>query len=95
MISLLIYSFAAYGFAFIAGDSKISLPLRTWLDRPGLRRWFLALLECPACLGFHIGWIAFATGHAPHSIVHWWGAALFTTTSNLLLARLSGIFGPA
>lgn len=67
---------AAFGFAFIVGHSKISLPVRQRLD-PGvpLRGWgdalrvlFLVLIECPACIGFWFGAIAqlaaLLTGHS-------------------------------
>lgn len=68
MISLVIYTVAAFGLAYIVGFSKISLPVRNWID-PGVpkivsfaelfRRFVLSLIECPACFGFWIGfWFA-------------------------------------
>lgn len=85
MIAFLLYALASFGFAFIVGFAKISLPFRSWIaqkttvieiDRravdPSVRDhyppseheefrfgafglWFIALLECPACLGFWLG----------------------------------------
>lgn len=75
MTPFILYVFASFGFAFVLGYSKISLPLRSWLatyekqtqlpwgdkwiDNPkvlrALVRWLLALLECPACVGFWLG----------------------------------------
>lgn len=64
-----LYVFASFGAAFVLGYSKITLPLRMFLhgasEPPtyhwGRRaiafsaRWFLALLECPACVAFWLG----------------------------------------
>lgn len=67
------YPIAAFGLAYIVGHSKISLPIRVWIDpvrevhtgvfkvgkfrRP--REFVLMLLECPACFGF---WTGLLTG---------------------------------
>ncbi len=53
---------------------------------------FIDLLECPACLGFHLGWIfgAFVgplwrpTGNTVVDILFW---AFFTSGSNMLLGK--------
>ena len=64
-----LYILASFGFAFVVGYAKISLPLRSWLARTchaqgtdlvlvpfsDERRWLVDLLQCPACLGFWIG----------------------------------------
>lgn len=70
MTELLIYSFCAYGLAYIVGESKISLPLRMWIEPPSVRdakvSWLiqcfdsirlvvLSLIECPACFGTWVG----------------------------------------
>ncbi len=93
MTDLLIWSLAAFGFSWVLADSKISLPMRIAIDQPGLgvraRRWFLILLECVACTGFHVGWISQLVGLAPFN--HWYVAAFFTCASNLLLAKAVGM----
>jgi hypothetical protein len=69
---------AAFGVAWIAGFSVISLPIRKWLGGfqreiktrqldgslavetvrvPGHLPLVCKLIECPGCLGFHLGWI--------------------------------------
>lgn len=117
---LIIYFLAAFGFAFIVGFAKISVPFRQWLHdavrfekepgflnstevrRPlwGLQIWLLALLECPACLGF---WIGVAVGCAERSLgviaafglSSWpvWLAVLFlalaTSASNFIIGALT------
>lgn len=84
MIAFILYVLAAFGFAFIVGFAKVSLPFRSWLASPiktvkfrpdwpeggpfkineewherprlnGWATWIVALLECPACLGFWLG----------------------------------------
>lgn len=65
-MSYALFFLATFGFAFVIGHSKLSLPFRMILD-PGnrietfeqsARMWLLMLLECPACIGVHIGfWI--------------------------------------
>lgn len=76
----ILFVLASFGFAFVVGYSKISLPLREWLAHISSldlianptwakvsTRWLLALLECPACVSFWLGF--FATILAPTSIV--------------------------
>jgi len=97
-MSLVIFTIAAFGFSWILADSKVSYPLRTWLaskDRGQatplklLASFFLALLECVACTGFHVGWICQLAGVAP--IDSWWMAALYVCGANLLLAKFVGM----
>lgn len=82
---LIVYVVAAFGLAYIVGHSKISLPVREWIARTKLA-WFLELIECPACLGFWIGLVAsFFLG------TNWFVWALFTSGSNFLLGKFSGL----
>lgn len=57
MIPLVIHTFAAFGLAFVVGFSRISLGFREWVAARSV--WGIALLECPACLGY---WIGLASG---------------------------------
>lgn len=65
-MDLLIYMVAAFGLAFIVGRAKISFPIRLGLNLIGSWRnpiwrplkWFVILIECPACLGFWIGFVS-------------------------------------
>lgn len=103
-VLLVLYFLSAFGFAFIVGHSKISLPFREWLapvvQVPGpqpffhLRAFLLALIECPACLGFWIGVIVFATHIVTLPLPFWLGLsllALSTCAVNLLLAKYVGL----
>ena len=89
-VELLIYSVAAFGLSWVLADSKISLPVRERLSTGGpVALFFLPLLECVACTGFHVGWISQLLGAAPFT--HWYLAAFFTCASNLLLAKYVGM----
>jgi hypothetical protein len=116
----IVYTLAAFGFAFIIGFSKISLPFRQWLSnnieqqdcpvgeactrlelRPAQRicRWLLALLECPACLGFWTGLLCTVVGHlglaAAFGLFGWplWLAAfflaLYTSATNFIIGAIT------
>lgn len=95
MRALLFYSIAAFGFAYIVGHSVITRQLRefifdvTFAGIPVLQ-WIVALLECPACLGFWTGFAAAMFDIVPSfgigSAVLW---GLFTAGSNYTLARLT------
>lgn len=100
MISFVIYLLAAFGLAFVLGYSEVSFPFRSALSKSGaLARWFLKLLECPGCVGVHIGWSWVMLGGAPFfgASSRWveMGLLAFATcASNLLLARLAGLSEP-
>jgi hypothetical protein len=91
MTELLVYSVAAFGLSWVLADSKISLPFRERLAAraswPAV--FLLALVECVACTGFHIGWVGQLLGVAPFA--HWYLAAFFTCASNLMLAKYVGM----
>ena len=60
MIPLFIYTVTVFGLAFIVGQSQISLPFRQWLSDTAFGKsthgkWFLELVECPACLSTWLG----------------------------------------
>lgn len=113
---LVLWTFAAFGFAFVAGYSQISLKFRELLVGlgegvsangepipatpplvPGFSPWIAMLLECVACSGFWLGFVAGASGFIalPLNGLPWWGAGLFlafaTSGTNLLLAKWVGI----
>lgn len=105
MISLLIFTLAVFGATFCIGASKISLPFRTWLapdnEATGLRffvrRWLIALVECPACTSFHLGWLSVLLGVAPicfHGVGGVVIASFYCCATSLLLARLAGLDEP-
>jgi hypothetical protein len=101
---LLLLVGAAFGLAFIAGYSKLSLPLRVLLD-PGskvdsvadvARAWLLMLLECPACIAWHVGfwltlfgpdWAAVVAPGVFSAVV----VGCFCCGAVFLLGRLSGL----
>jgi len=108
-----LYFLAAFGFAYVLGHSTITQSVRDRValrcqshpSTPRLRpkvylRPFgllLELIECPACLGF---WIGFMTGIMeklpPVSNPPWRDALIVgfaTAGSNLLLAKFAGLLG--
>lgn len=94
--SLSLHFSAAFGVAFVLGWSEISLPWRLMLARSGwLGRWLVALLECPACIGFHLGWASLWLGMTQLPIEVRYGLllAFATAASNLVLARIAGLSG--
>lgn len=103
MIAILIYCLVTFGANWGAGHAELSYPARLLIsgrDRPKsflrpLRAWLLKLLECPGCLGFWLGVVAVATELAPMEFPHSVGGAvacgLFTSASNLLLAKYVGL----
>lgn len=104
---LFFYTVAAFGLAFILGFSKISLPVRMWID-PGskvttflrlIRLFILTLIECPACLGF---WTGFLYGLWVFGVFEppiFDGAStsfavmlgLYTCGTNFILGRVTGL----
>jgi hypothetical protein len=101
MKDLIVWSIAAFALSWILADSKISFPFRTRLGRlenlggipGGLAVILLTLIECVACSGWHLGWIAQLLGIAPFA--EWWLAAFYTCGANLLLAKYVGLLDDA
>jgi len=86
-LHLFLYTFAAFGFAFVVGHAKISLPFREWLGgrRGLLARFLLALAECPPCVGFWVG--VAAAFRSPFPLL----LPFYTVASNFILGRLTGL----
>lgn len=95
---IFIYCMIVFGLTYIVGHSVITQAIREWAFGPvsaseatpppidSTRRFIVTMIECPACLGFHVGWIlglVFGLG--------WYSIALglFTTGTNLILAKLT------
>lgn len=101
MINLIVWSITAFGFCWVVADSKVSLPFRMWLEKKSigsgflhfLATFFLAMFECVACTGFHVGWISYLCGVT--AFTSWWTAAFFTCGSNLLWAKYVGLLDHA
>lgn len=96
MILFLIYVIGVFGLAYILGHSIATKWIREWGWGFRILRIPISLVECPACFGFWIGLIAGAIGivpfglHGPPWVVAvTWG--LFTSGSNLILAKLTGL----
>ena len=99
-IALVIYVVAAYGFALVAGHSKITKPIRAWawdwrwggkpvavsfLLHP--LRFFVTLVECVMCLGFWTGVVAGAVAWGMNfSSLLILALPTFTAASNYILA---------
>lgn len=101
MIALIIYCGVVFGAAWGIGMSELSYPIRLlisgqfWPDektKHPFRQLIVTGLECPGCLSFHLGWFAFVSELSPKGVFnHWWEAALFSATSSLILARVTGL----
>lgn len=97
LLTLFVYVNAAFGFAYIAGHSKISLPFREWIDPGGeinsygkaLRAFLLALIECPPCLGFWTGVAAYFL--VPKGTIGVVTLALFTASTNFIIGRATNL----
>lgn len=118
MITLTVYTIAAFGFAYIIGHAMITRSLREWAYDFGLfyrmvelettdvvsagstalmprvypLRWFVQLIECPACLGFHTGfwsWLWYSRDPVAALL-----AGCFVAGSNYLLGRQTGLIPP-
>lgn len=100
MIHLFCFTFAVFGVTFCVGHAKISLHFRMWLD-DGVHdpswasRWFLALIECPACLATWLGAGAVALGVSPHvfgsGVIGAIFCAFYCCATSLFLARFAGL----
>lgn len=98
-MGLFIHTLACFGFVFIAGHSKISLPLREWLSRRANRndsaaQFSLALIECAACLSFHVGWATSLLGFRLGLGYLWLDAAVlafYSCGTSLILGKFVGI----
>lgn len=97
MIALIIYCGVVFGAAWGIGMSELSYPFRSLIAAGGgtkapFRQLIVTGLECPGCLSFHLGWLAFLSGLTPQGIFHyWWEAALFSATSSLIIAKVAGL----
>ena len=97
MLALAFYVLAVFGFCFAVGHAGVSQGVResmAYWQRP-LTDWLLALVQCPACLGF---WVGLGTGAVHPALVPfelvWPLAALalgfFTCGANYVLGVATG-----
>jgi hypothetical protein len=93
-VALLIYTIAIFGFVYIVGHARISLPVREWIATTPFAA-VLALIECPACLswwcGLGAGFGGFAPIPFPSLTVAAFALAFYSAGSSYLLARLTGL----
>lgn len=112
MIELVAWCLIAFGVTYVVGHSQITRGMREWLYAPKVdergvpvevNRWarlVVDLMECPACFGFHVGWIGYLLGFRILAtdlgvIADAIAFGFLTSGSNLLLARASGLIGDA
>lgn len=63
-MNVIVYLFAVLGFAYVIGQSRISLPFRILLAGAegnrafAFRQWLVNLVECPSCASFWVGLLA-------------------------------------
>lgn len=89
METIIIWIAVAFGFAYGVGHSVVSLRARVWLAQFEGMYWPLALVECPACLGFWTGMIVGAV--MSHDALFALGGGLFTMATNFMLGRMTGL----
>lgn len=101
MTELVTYLLAAFGLAYIAGHSKISITPRLILGGsktieppippliPGFGPFVVDLIECPACLGFWEGLVYGWVMRGQFLDGLWLGCV--TSGSNFLLGRLTNL----
>ena len=100
-LGLAIYCLMAFGISFVLGFSHISLPVRVALAKAGnIGGWCVRLLECPGCLGFWVGAVAYivlpwmpkyAALLTENKLVGLLVLAFFTVASNLILSLQFGL----
>lgn len=103
-VSLTFYSISVFGFCWVIGASKITLPPRNLLNNlaaPTTRQkplrvvssFLLSLVECPACLGFWVGLVVGFQICAQLGQPRLLAIALgfYTTGVNFLLGRATGL----
>lgn len=96
MIALFVFTCCVFAVTFIAGQAKISLPIRFWFSNTRLGKstvgsWILALVECNACSSWWLGAGAFFLHLTPAALTTWWISALYCCATSLVLAAMSGL----
>lgn len=90
MILIPFYIFASFGFAFVAGHSKISLPLRNWLSYASSLHLDDDKIETANAIGYPkpIRWLAewiLSLLECPACLAFWLGAAaIFTPLGDMI-----------
>lgn len=96
-MTLIVYTVAAFGLAYVLGHAVITQRLREELfNRSSLGMWLVLLLECPACCGFWIGFGAGAYGLVLGELSPWlrtFLVAFYTAGANFLLGRATKLIG--
>ena len=87
---LIVWTVSALGVAYIAGHSYITKKFReTMFDFIPI---VVMLLECPACLGF---WLGFFFGLVLGGFANAITLACYTAGSNFILAKFTGLMDVA
>lgn len=90
MTPYIVSALTAYGIAYVLGQSTITLGIRQFLfGLDGLGRFFVNMMECPACLSFHLGWVGCLLGFGPFTNALQSGFFFCGTSS--IIALLTGI----
>lgn len=80
-----------FGIAYVLGHSAITLRWRTFVAK--FWAFPVELIECPACIGWHTGWILTVFGYSlfPFSWSGALSAAFFYAATNFILGRATGL----
>lgn len=99
-LSLVLFFLGAFGLAYLAGHSVITMPFRELIGGPIEKPrmflgFFVALIECPACFGTWIGGTAGALMPGLFLQSTWWAGLLLgacaTAAVNLMLGKACGL----
>lgn len=92
-LDLLVHVLAIFGAAYIVGHSQISLVPRVLLANTKVGRFFVDLLECPACFSTHAAWVLTLFDRSLFERTFWGTAAAccFYACTSYLLARVTGL----
>jgi hypothetical protein len=100
VIALFVFTFSAFGLAYVLGHSMITKAVREYLFDLAESyfppaKWLVLLVECPACLGFWIGFVSGLlgpTGYAePLATVPPLALGCYVAGTNFVLGRATGL----
>jgi hypothetical protein len=97
-MDIILFLFAAYGLTFTVRSSKLFENPRAWVCSKST--FFLELLSCPFCTGFHAGYLIFLGYHLsfhpvsfsilPLMLVHGFAGAAFSYFLDTHIVRMEG-----
>lgn len=92
-----LYGLVVLGVAYVVGYSQITYAARSWLAKSSpVGGWLVDLLQCPKCLGFHVGWSWALAGYGPFAPMRLgWIIGAWATAALMLIADRFDFFDHA